>query len=91
MNHRFRKRPVVIEAVQVERLNEEGAPNWIFNAQFRAPEIPGAIYKNNEGQLVIHTLEGHMKVSPGDWIIRGVAGEIYPCKNDIFLATYEEA
>ena len=41
------------------------------------------------GELFVLTLEGNMKVSPGDWVITGVAGEKYPCKNDIFLATYE--
>ena len=39
---------------------------------------------------MIHTLEGDMRVSSGDWIIRGVQGEFYPCKPDIFKATYEE-
>lgn len=42
-----------------------------------------------DGSLMIRTLEGDMKVSLGDWIIRGVAGEVYPCKPDIFAATYE--
>ena len=41
--------------------------------------------------LKINTLEGCMEASPGDWIIRGVQGEFYPCKPDIFEATYEEA
>lgn len=42
------------------------------------------------GDLMIRTLEGDMRATPGDWIIRGVQGEIYPCKPDIFEATYEE-
>lgn len=40
--------------------------------------------------MVVHTLEGDMQANPGDWIITGIAGETYPCKNDIFKATYEE-
>ena len=44
---------------------------------------------NNEGQPIIETLEGDMLVSPGDWVITGVKGEKYPCKPDIFEASYE--
>jgi hypothetical protein len=40
-------------------------------------------------ELIISTLEGDLRASPGDWIIRGVKGEFYPCKPDIFAATYE--
>ena len=40
--------------------------------------------------MIVHTLEGDMKANPGDWIITGVKGEQYPCKDDIFKATYEE-
>lgn len=46
-------------------------------------------YQTNE-ELIIHTLEGDMKASPGDYIITGVNGEQYPCKPDIFKKTYEE-
>jgi hypothetical protein len=77
---KFRKRPVVIEAVQY--LGEE---NWYEVQNFLLvayqPEPPRV--------LGIETLEGTMTVSLGDWIIRGVAGEFYPCKPDIFAATYE--
>lgn len=44
-----------------------------------------------DGSLVIRTLEGDMHANPGDWIIRGVAGELYPCRQDIFEQTYEPA
>ena len=43
-----------------------------------------------DGQFKLTTLEGVMTVSVGDWIIRGIKGEYYPCKDDIFTATYEE-
>ena len=56
---RFRKKPVEIEAVQLEE------------------------------PIIIETLEGVMNGNPGDWLITGVQGEKYPCKNDIFRATYE--
>lgn len=84
---RFRKKPIVIEA-------EQFTPDWAGAAW---PEVivspvlertganPSGVY----GQ--IQTLEGTMTCIPGDWIIRGVKGEVYPCKPDIFEATYEPA
>ena len=47
-------------------------------------------YLMRDGVLIIHTLEGDMTVSEGDWIIKGVNGEFYPCKDDIFQKTYEK-
>lgn len=98
-NTKFRKKPVVIEAFQLteERYNKlltrafssTDMPSWLFSAHFRAPEILGSFYNSEDGSLKIHTLEGHMRASPGDWIIRGIHGELYPCKPDIFEATYE--
>jgi hypothetical protein len=81
----FRKKPVVIEAVQW--LNRKivcpPGPMWFCEAEEkRIINLAGDI-------LVVKTLEGEMKAMPGDWIIRGVKGEIYPCKPDIFAATYE--
>ena len=68
------KKPVVIEATQ-----------WFKNGDHPAVMQPyGA-----EPDGAIETLEGVMRVSPGDWIITGVAGEHYPCKPDIFAATYD--
>lgn len=76
---KFRKKPVVIEAVQWTGYNVAEM------AEFGVPaEGPGL-------SLVIRTLEGDMTASPGDWIIRGVQGEYYPCKPDIFAKTYEPA
>jgi len=72
---RYRKKPVVIEAVQAE----EGAMS----------ALPGVVRDCDLQAWVIVTLEGKMIVSPGDWIITGVKGEKYPCKPDIFEATYE--
>ena len=74
---RFRKRPVVIEAVQLTRANLLDVANWC-GGQART-----------SGRVLIPTLEGEMQADLGDWIIRGVADEFYPCKPDIFAATYE--
>lgn len=92
---KFRKKPVVIEAVQYELkefadypLTFREVPNWLrdaIDAGVIRPEFRGEDY----WYLVIKTLEGDMDVTPGDWIIRGVEGEIYPCKPSIFRATYE--
>lgn len=80
---RYRKRPVVIDAVQ---LTNETPDDEILAFLGDDPfEILG------DHELVIHTLEGDMRADAGDWLIRGVKGELYPCKPDIFAATYEPA
>lgn len=78
---KYRKKPVVIEAVQWTGKNQ----TEIF-AFTKAGEI-GEDFMSSDIEIV--TLEGTMKASPGDWIIKGVKGEFYPCKPDIFEATYE--
>lgn len=80
---RYRKKPVVIEAMQYGPYT---APSLAL-AQFLAGTGAKAV---TEG-IKIQTLEGDMLASPGDWIIKGVKGEFYPCKPDIFAATYEPA
>lgn len=100
MNLRFRKRPVVIEAFQMtveRRRNNSEWPEWLHAAWNELAGQPGAVwcsdYPHSDGtdELIIGTLEGNHRVSFGDWIIRGVQGELYPCKPDIFAATYEAA
>lgn len=101
---RFTKRPVTIEAVRyreditiIEALDVcdwiiSGGYPWITHADADAGEADKGIRLDPaDGGLIIRTLEGDMKVSPGDWIIRGAAGEFYPCKPDIFEATYAPA
>lgn len=76
---KFRKKPVVIEAVQ-----------WFKDGDHPAVHVwsqPSQVYV--AGQAYIDTLEGKHHVTPGDWIITGIRGEHYPCKPDIFAATYE--
>ena len=78
---KYRKKPVVIDAIQFTGLN--------FN---EIEAFVGDDYgKDVKGAGVIATLEGPLHFSPKDWIIKGVKGEFYPCKPDIFLATYDPA
>jgi hypothetical protein len=80
---RFRKRPVVINAVQWTGRNRAEIEHWMGR------ELGYTTSGNDEATLWIPTLEGGHVASRGDWIIRGVKGEFYPCKPDIFAATYE--
>ena len=80
---RYRKKPVVIEAVQLNEDNFERVVLWIHHEGDRKVESGNHI-------MIIHTLEGEMRAEIGDWIIKGVNGEFYPCKNNIFRLTYEE-
>ena len=85
----FRKRPVVIDAIQAA-----GTPasNREIIDWTRGSKTPASMNRNadNQQQLSITTLEGALWVSSGDWIIKGVVGEFYPCKPGIFAATYEQ-
>jgi hypothetical protein len=97
---RYRKKPVVIEAVQVAAAVYNGKtwnaspfkcdvlPKWVEDA-FANGTIAVHPSDREYALLAIKALEGTMVAAPGDWIIRGVKGEIYPCKADIFEATYE--
>lgn len=78
---KYRKKPVVIEAVQ-----------WLTDNYPEVVAFCSWVESRGEGSiLTIPTLEGSMKCQPFDWIIKGVKGEFYPCKPDIFEATYEKA
>ena len=82
----YRKKPVVIEAVKVNCDNRHKVAEWCGGRAAEAAPS-GVIYA--PGVVAIDTLEGTMWAEAGDWIIKGVAGEFYPCKPDIFAATYE--
>jgi hypothetical protein len=87
---KFRKKPVVIEAVQF--VGNNAMEVNAFTGGKSCPTDESLTHHDWERkQLVIPTLEGDMIASYGDWIIRGVKGEFYPCKPDIFAATYEAA
>jgi len=77
---KFRKKPVVIEAVQFTGRNDVECLAFCPSARDPVDTKPN---------LIITTLEGDHLCSVGDWIIRGIKGEFYPCKPDIFVATYE--
>ena len=87
---KFRKKPAVIEAVLWDGEKVSECPPWISEAIDKAPGTVGGIFRHDIW-VEIFTLEGTTTASPGDWIIRGVKGELYPCKPDIFAATYEKA
>jgi len=82
---KYRKKPVVIEAFQ---LIEPNIPIRI--ASWCNGKVCGTGYIGKKQWIEIETLEGVMKAGYGDWIIKGIKGEFYPCKNDIFEATYEK-
>lgn len=91
---KFRKKPVVIEAVQFDGLNATEISDFVGKKLSPVLESDTA-YQAGQGapifSLGIVTLEGTMKAMPRDWVIKGVNGEFYPCKPDIFEKTYEPA
>jgi len=80
---KFRKKPVVIDAVLWDGKMPTIVP-LMSNDSIVSQDI-------SDPALIITTLEGEMRAEVGDWVIRGVKGELYPCKSDIFAATYEPA
>jgi hypothetical protein len=84
---KFRKKPVVIEAWQFTGQGRWEWPEWLKGHPTAALLIHE---KYATPWISIDTLEGRMRADVGDWIIQGVKGEVYPCKPDIFAATYEE-
>jgi hypothetical protein len=87
---RFRKRPVVIEAMQYNGNNGSLLRDWSYGEVIESP-IAEPTETDKDGRYVqVKTLEGVMCGLVGDWIIKGVNGEFYPCKPDIFEKTYEE-
>lgn len=77
----FRKKPVVIEARQYTGKNGIELMAWVDGSELEESFVGD--------QILITTLEGVMRAETGDWLIQGVKGEFYPCKPDIFAATYE--
>jgi hypothetical protein len=86
---RYRKLPVEIEAWQWTPPNLTDMPDWLSAAIDRGSVVMWRLH--GPATIKINTLEGTMTASPQDWIIKGVNGEIYPCKPDIFAKTYEPA
>ena len=91
---KYRKKPVVIEAITFDELVEYGKAKGgnIVNGMPWSFDYKGhSITHENDELYLIPTLEGVHNFTPADMLITGVQGEIYPCKNDIFEATYEPA
>ncbi|MCP5006533.1 MAG: hypothetical protein GY941_21725 [Planctomycetes bacterium] len=98
---KYRKKPVVIDAFQMtidRRWDNSEWPEWLNRAWNTEPgegsvwidsSFPNAEGHESAAELVCGTLEGVHKISWNDWIIKGVNGELYPCKPDIFDLTYE--
>lgn len=92
MVQKFRKKPVVIEAIQWDNLNYKEVSEFVGITLAPDLESETAYLAGKAApifSLSIPTLEGKMKAMPNDWIIKGVNGEFYPCKPDIFEKTYE--
>ncbi len=98
MAQKYRKKPVVIEAIQATGTQDSNRSILDWTRESKTPASmnrrvtyldDGSALADDEPCLSIATLEGAHLVSPGDWIIKGVAGEFYPCKPDIFHQTYD--
>ena len=79
---KFVKKPVVVEAIQYNGINITEVEDFV------GAKLPTLLLSVEDTQLVIPTLEGDMKVSKGDYVIKGIKGEFYPCKPNIFKSTY---
>lgn len=90
---KFTKKPVTIEAMQFDGTVEsaDAIREWATMPDGMSAECARDSHKGACTYLGIRTLEGTMRANSGDWIIKGVKGEFYPCKPDIFAATYEDA
>ena len=90
---KYKKKPIVVEAIRWTGSNLEEIRNFVGSDLIEECVELFDIKRTLKEMLVdiaIDTLEGTMRVDYGDYIIKGVQGEFYPCKPDIFLATYEE-
>lgn len=96
---KYRKKPIVIEALQWTGYNYTEAELFVGEPVTKGRYEQASPYRGNRwtdgaysiSAKIISTLEGEMRCQPGDWIIKGIKGEFYPCKPDIFDATYEQA
>ena len=94
MSSKYRKKPVVVDALQLTRANAVKVYEWVHGCTAIKTDMD--LYRWDDYLSIIErkgmkipTLEGEMTASMGDYIIKGVQGEFYPCKPDIFEKTYE--
>lgn len=95
MIQKFKKKPVVIEAIQWTGRNAEDIMHFVgkrLNVQIPPHSVEMIVDNliNEDYKIFIPTMEGEMRASRCDFIIKGVNGEFYPCKNDIFFKSYEK-
>jgi len=86
----YRKKPIIIEAMQFTGDNWQEIQNWMYKNKSKRFKTYQTDQKGALIGIIIKTSEGEMVASVGDYIIKGVKGEFYPCKPDIFEKTYEE-
>lgn len=91
----YRKKPVVIEAIRWNGANEQEIRTFVGNPNLKVSRPPSQFEYNEDLQdsminILIPTLEGEMRADRNDYIIKGIKGEFYPCKPDIFEMTYEK-
>jgi hypothetical protein len=87
---KFRKKPVVIEAHRYDGTLGNAAALVLWASARASDDYTTIVHMTEGGDLAVQTLEGLMTANAGDWLIRGVKGEFYFCKPDIFEATYDE-
>jgi hypothetical protein len=87
---KYRKKPVVIEATQFFKMGDHPSVVNAFKSGHGSIDFEPRPATGQVPTFAVSTLEGRGEVTPGDYIITGVQGEAYPCKPDIFLATYEK-
>lgn len=85
----FRKKPLIIEAIRYTGSKVSFDTIWEWTGGFAGPNQGYSGTEDDPQEFDIKTLEGLVQVSVGDWVIKGVKGEFYPCRPDIFEATYE--
>lgn len=83
---KYRKKPVIVDAIQWTGKNLEEVIAFMVGPDSGHSQLT----IDSTMDIVVYTLEGDMKASIGDWLIKGIKGEYYPCKPDIFLATYQK-
>lgn len=95
MIKKYKKKPVQIEAIQLKEDNIIEVFDFLDGVNYKETKSAEELKDFSQmvlkqGYIEIETLEGMMRASFGDYIIKGIKGEFYPCKPDIFIATYEE-